>query len=302
MLDVGLQFAFEELRAAVEEGEDEVARAILLRLTPRILDPMSAELAAGYKNVLAGRLVRDAVLGEVRVVELETGGFSVSLDLSQALFADVTLRPGHVLVHAITRSIDLAGHQSTRVSDRLVEAGDGWALTRDQVLSVPMGVDSPLFGEGFLAVRCEWKVTLGAGSVETPSGVYPLMGVQVNDGSLVRLSRELPTQVVEPVELARYCLEPSIRPEGLLERAVRISPSRYAEALDLLAESEAVLPPARLEELIPVLAWLTGGSVMRASGYEWREWLRLRALAGDRSESLDLPDASMGTDNSLSEV
>jgi hypothetical protein len=299
---VGLESAFEALRAAVEDGEDEVARAILLRLMPRISDPLSADLAAGYSNVLAGRLARDAVMGVVRVVELESGGFSVSLALSQALFDDVTLRPGHVLVQAITRSIDIAGHQSTRVSDRLVEAGDGWALTRDQVLSVPMGSDSPLFGEGFLAVRCEWKVVLGAGSVETPSGVFPLMGVQVDDGSVVRLSRELPTQVVEPVELARYCLEPVIRPEGLLERAVRISPSLYAEALDLLAESAPALPPARLEELIPALAWLTGGSVMRASGHEWREWLRLRALAGDRSESLDLPDASMGSDNSPSEV
>lgn len=297
MLDVGLQFAFEELRAAVEEGEDEVARAILRRLTPRISDPLSAELAAGYKNILAGRLIRDAVMGEVRVVEQEDGGFSVSLDMSQALFGDVTLRPGHVRVHAITRSIDLAGHQSTRVSDRLVESGDGWTLLKDQVLSVPMGFDSPLFGEGFLAVRCEWKVILGAGSAETPSGVYPLMGVQVNDGLLVRLSREIPTQAVEPVELVRYCLESTVRPEGLLERAVRISPARYAEALDLLAESEPVLSPARLEELIPVLAWLTGGSVMRASAYEWREWLRLRALAEDRSESLDLPDASMGSDN-----
>ncbi len=299
---MGLEFAFEELRAAVEEGEDEVARAILLRLMPRISDPLSAELAAGYSNVLAGRLARDAVMGEVRVAELEGDGFSVSLVLSQALFDELTLRPGHVLVQAITRSIDLAGHQSTRVSDRLVEAGDGWALKRDQVLSIPMGIDSPLFGEGFLAVRCEWKVILGAGSVETPSGVFPLMGVQVDDGSLVRLSRELPTQAVEPVELARYCLEPTIRPEGLLERAVRISPDLYAETLDLLAESAPALPPARLEELIPVLAWLTGGSVMRANGHEWREWLRLRALAGDRSESLDLPDASMGPDNSPSEV
>jgi len=48
-----------------------------------------------------------------------------------------------------------------------------------------------------------------------------------------------------------------------------------------------------MEELIPVLSWLTGGSAMQATGPDWRKWLQMRALEQDRSKSLDLPDASM---------
>ena len=288
-----LSYAFAELRAAVEEGEDEVARAILRRLRPRINDPLSAELAASYDKVLAGRYVRDAVTAEVRVLELASGGFSVSLELSQDLFDEITLSPSHLLVQATARSIDLSGHQSTRSYERIIDVAEGWKLARGEGFSELMLVDSPVFNEGFLAVRCEWHVSLGAGSVEVPSGSYPLMGLSVDRGLVVRLSRELPTQAVEPAELYRYSVERKLRKEGLLERAVRIAPSRYAEALDLLARKESSFSPARIEELVPALSWLTGGSVMQATAPDWREWLQMRALEQDRSKSLDLPDASM---------
>jgi hypothetical protein len=296
VIDVSLRFAFEELRAAVEEDEDEVARAILRRLMPRISDTLSQKLADGYGQILAGRSARDAINAEVIIDELAEGGFAVSLALSQGLFDAMTLTPNHVKVHAVTRSIDLAGRQSVYAVDRFVEVVEGWSLMRDQLGSVSLGSDLPNFGDGLLAVRCEWKVVLGAGSVEVPAGVFPLMGVKIRDGAVVRLSKELPTQAVEPEELLRYCLEPVVRVDALLERTVRISPDRYEETLDLIGKGEPGLSPARIQELSPSLAWLTGSSAMRANASEWREWLQDRAVAGDRSESLDLPDASMGSD------
>ena len=297
VIDVSLQFAFDELRAAVAEDEDEMARAILRRLKPRISDSLSQKLADGYEQVLMGRSARDAISAEVNIDELAEGGFAVSLALSQSLFDGMTLTPSHVKVHAMTRSIDIAGHQSIYAVDRIVEVVEGWSLMRDKVGSIPLGSDLPSFGDGLLAVRCEWKVVLGAGSVELPDGIFPLMGVNIRDGAIVRLSKEVPTQAVEPEELLRYCLEPVVRVDALLERTVRIAPNRYEETLDLIGEGESRLSPARIQELIPSLAWLTGSSVMRANASEWREWLQARAVAGDRSESLDLPDASMGSDS-----
>jgi hypothetical protein len=297
VIDVSLQYAFDELRAAVAEDEDEMARAILRRLKPRISDPLSQKLADGYEQVLTGRSARDAISAEVIIDELVEGGFAVSLALSQSLFDGMTLTPSHVKIHAMTRSIDLGGHQSIYAVDRIVEVVEGWSLIRDEVASVPLGSDLPSFGDGLLAVRCEWKVVLGAGSVELPAGLFPLMGVNIRDGAIVRLSKEVPTQAVEPEELLRYCLQPVVRVDALLERTVRISPNRYEEALDLISKGEPRLSPARIQELIPSLAWLTGSSVMRANASEWREWLQDRAVAGDRSESLDLPDASMGSDS-----
>jgi hypothetical protein len=288
-----LSYAFAELQAAVEEGEDEIARAILRRLIPRAEDPLSAEMAASYSNVLAGRYVRDSVKAEVEVFEQDVGGFSVSLELSQDLYDEVRLRPSHLFVQATVQSIDLSGHQFTRSYERIVDAGDGYLVPKGETISELMVVDSPVFTEGFLAVRCRWQVSLGAGSVEVASDSYPLMGLPVKEGLVVRLSRELPTQAVEPSELYRYSTELKVRTEGLLERSVRISPSKYAETLDLFAREEPSLSPARMEELIPVLSWLTGGSAMQATGADWRKWLQMRALEQDRSKSLDLPDASM---------
>ena len=291
-LDASLQPVFDELKAAVEEGEDEVARAILRRLRSRITEPVSARLAEGYAQILRGRAIRDAVQGEVLVEQVE-GGFAVSLVLQQAIVEELRLLPGHVRVECSTRSIDAAGRQSTQVDNRVVERDLDWLLGESVSVTVPLGVDSPRIGEGFFAVRCKWRVTLGAGSAELGGELYPIMGLEVSDGVAVRLSKELSTEPVPPEELLRYALGEEVWAAALLERAVRISPERYAEALDLLGAREAELSPSRFEDLLPSLAWLTGSSVMSASGEEWRGWLKGRMLEQDRAEGLDLPDASI---------
>jgi hypothetical protein len=112
----------------------------------------------------------------------------------------------------------------------------------------------------------------------------------VRDGVVVRLAKELPTGAVHPEELIRYALGQEPQLSAILERAVRVDPESYAEALDLLAGREGEFSPTALQGMVPALAWLTGTSGMVANGEEWREWLRGRLSAREGGGNLDLPE------------
>jgi len=288
LLAPDLQYAFDELKAAVEEDSDDAARAILVRLRPRCTDPLSARIAAGYGRVLFGRAVRDAVRGQVVVREVE-GGFGVGLQLEQGAFETLTLTPGHVRVEWAARSLDVGGRQSVQIGGRVIESPGSWELPDSEVVHVQLGEDSPKMGEGFLAVRCEWRVSLGAGSSVVAEERFPTQGIEVLEGVVVRLAKELPTDIVPPVELIRYALGAEIRMPALLERAVRIPPGSYGESLDLFGEREGEFSPARLQELVPALVWLAGASRIESSGEDWRIWLKDRLSHREGEGNLDLP-------------
>lgn len=287
-LALELQPAFGELKAAVDEGADDVARGILRLLRPRCSDALSVRMAESYARILRGRAVRDAVQGSV-VIEPVEGGFAVALELSQVGYQRLAIQPGHVRVEWTARSVDALGRQAVQIGGRIVEVALEWVLPAGEVVRVPLGEDRLQIGDGFLAVRCEWKVSLGAGRCDVNGERFPVQGLRVRDVAVVRLARELPTDAVEPAELLRYATGQSVRVEALLERAVRIPPASYAEALDLLAERVGDLAPARMQELVPVVAWLTGTSGIEASGEEWRDWLEGRRMESEGAGNLDLP-------------
>jgi len=290
-LDASLQPIFNQLKAAVDEDADDVARAILARLRPRCRDPLSVDMAEGYERILYGRSVRDAVKAQVVVQEVE-GGFAVGLELHQFGFQRLSLTPGHARIEWTARSMDAAGRQSIQVGGRVMELPGTWDLSAGEVVEAPLGVDSPKFGEGLLAVRCEWRVTLGAGSSVVAKERYPAQGMRVSDGAIVRLAKELPTGAVLPAELIRYATGPEVRREALLERAVRIPPGLYEDTLDLLGEREREFSPSRLQDLVPCLVWLTGTSGIEATGEEWRKWLNERLKRREGGGNLDLPDGA----------
>ena len=288
-LDPRLQPAFEALKAAVDEGADEVARAILARLRPRCTDPLSKRVAEGYERILFGRYVRDSVETQA-VVQQVSGGFSVGIQLRQDEFPRVEFAPGYAQIEMTTRSMDPGGQQSVKVEDRIVQVSEAWVLESGTTLETSLGVDSPSLGEGIIAVRCEWRVRLGAGSAWVSNERFPAQGFWVEPCVLVRLSRELPTGPVEPQEMIRYALGGEVHRAALLERAVRIPPERYEETLDLLSARQREFSPSMMKELVPALAWLTGSSGIEAAGEDWRAWLLARSAPGVGGGGLDLPD------------
>lgn len=288
-LDESLQPAFAELKAALDEGSDDVARMILSRLRPRCQDELSLHVIEGYARILAGRSLRDETDAALLIDEVE-GGFAVSLTLLQRGYQLVELTPAYVRVEWTAWSIDTLGRQSAQVDGRIVKVPVAWQLPAGETVSVALGVDSPRIGEGALAVRVEWRISLGAGSAFVEDERFPLQGLKVEDGVIVRLSRELPTGSVEPAELFRYALSEAVSLPALLERAVRIVPPRYEEALDHLSKIEADFSPAAMRALVPVMAWLTGSTGISATGEEWRVWLQNRRSEKDQGGNLDLPD------------
>jgi len=290
-IDESLQPAFTELKAALDEGSDEVARAVLARLRPRCQDPLSRQIVEGYDRILAGRAIRDSIEASSVIVEVE-GGFEVNLSLQFHGDQDLVLSPGYIRVEWTAWCIDTIGRQSAQVGGRVIPEASVWELPAGEIVVVGLGVDSLQIGEGVLAVRVEWRISLAAGSALVGTERFPAQGLQVQDGVIVRLSRDLPTGSIEPEELFRYALSDSVKLPALLERAVRILPSRYGEALDLLAEMQAEFSPSALKSMIPVLAWLTGSSGITATGEEWRSWLLDRLLMKEQTRDLDLPDVS----------
>jgi hypothetical protein len=288
-LDESLQPAFSALKAALDEGSDDVARMILARLRPRCQDELSLHIVQGYERILAGRSLRDATKAALLIVEVEDG-FDVNLSLQQRVYPLVELAPGYVRVEWTAWSIDTLGRQSAQVDGRILRVPVAWQIPAGETLSVVLGTDSPRIGEGALAVRVEWKISLGAGSAFVGGERFPLQDLQVEDGVVVRLSKDLPTGPVEPAELFRYASSEAVNRPALLERAVRILPLRYEETLDLLAEGEAEFSPAAMRDLVPVMAWLTGSSGISATGEEWRGWLQKRLVVKDQRGNLDLPD------------
>ena len=290
-LDERLQPYFTELKAALDEGADDVARAILQRLRPRCQDPLSLKMADAYERILEGRAIRDST-DALLLIEEAGAGFEIRLRLKQDDYQDLLLSPAYARVEWAAQSVDTLGRQSTQVGGRVLGLSGDWDLPAGETLEVVLGVDSPRIGEGALAVRVEWKVSLGAGSATVGGARFPLQGLRVKDGVIVRLSKELSTDTVEPAELFRYALGGSVKTPALLERAVRIHPSQYQEALDLLAEMEPRFSPSALSALSPVMAWLTGSSGLSARGEDWRSWLQQRLILKEQGGNLDLPDDS----------
>jgi len=290
-LDERLQPAFAELKAALDEDADEVARAILSRLKPRCQDELSLQIVEGYERILGGRALRDSVEAWLSVEEAE-GGFALSLSLKHDGDHELLLSPGYLRVEWAAMSIDTLGRQSAQVDGRVVNVTEAWVLPSGEELKLSLGVDSPRIGDSALAVRVEWKVSLGAGSFSRGGERFPAQGLPVRDGVIVRLAKELPTGAVEASELFRYALGDTVRLPALLERAVRIHPARYEAALDLLSSLEPQFSPSALRGVVPVIAWLTGTTGISASGEEWRLWLQERARAKEQTGNLELPGDS----------
>ncbi|MCH2102807.1 MAG: hypothetical protein MK297_02215 [Planctomycetes bacterium] len=288
-LDESLEPVFRELKAALDEGSDDVARAILSRLKPRCQDELSLRIAEGYERVLGGRAARDDLSAAVLVSEVP-GGFEPRLSLLNRGSTAMVLTPGYVRVEWTAWSVDSAGRQSAQVGGDVVSFEEGWSLTPGKPHEVPLGFDSPRVGDSALAVRVEWRASLGAGSATLSGEALPLQGLNVQDGVIVRLSKELPTAPVDPLELLRYACGGEVSLPALLERAVRIHPSRYEEALDLFALRRSSFSPKALLGLAPVLAWLTGTTGISASGEDWATWLADRAQMKTQGDELDLPD------------
>ena len=294
--------SFEALAAAVDDGEDSIARLILGRILAFDPDEETLELALAYERVLDGRALSDeldlVLFGEFA----ERGRIELSL-IAESVPSTLRLTTGGASLRVHMTWIDPAGTEERRVTT--VPLPD---LTE---LELPAGNETRVELTDFtlpignaLAARARISLRLVAGEfVLEDDTTLPAQYLDVRPCELVRLAPFLSPVAVGPEELARYVRAGRITTPALLERAIRIAPSRRREALDLLTPIALELDRVRLAEILPALRWLSGNSSAGGDVDRWHEWLVDRALeTPSRSERtrrsqvdsrprLDLPDS-----------
>lgn len=285
-----LQASFDALAAAVAAHEDELAQALLDRILRLGPDEAELEYARAFERVLTGRrLVRNMNLR--LAAELDARG-RVRVELRASVpLEPLVIRTGGAVLRARVTVVDAGGSEERRLSTVGLDDLDRLRLSPDRTRRVELGVFDLPVGGG-LAARARFDLRLIGGAVETEAGSFPAMGFVVRPCEVVRLAAFLPSQSVDPGELLSYVRGPRVSTPALLERSVRIAPSRRREALDRLTLVALELDRIRLGEIVPALRWLADTTVPGGDPDLWREWLadRARSLEAGAAPTLDLPD------------
>lgn len=287
--------ALESLEAAVLEGDDVAARAILRRLQARGPTGPALEMSQAFERILDGRDV-------VRTLEMRLeahadpdapGRYNLELVLAQPGTEVLELHPGPA---RLVRSLILVqgdGDERRSVSERSIPIRERWIVRPGEETRVDLGPETLPAVSGALAVRCRWEVAFLSGELHVGERALPAMRLVTTPAKRVLLADFLPTEPVPHTELVRYALEGRVHRAPALERAVRMPPSAYSAALDGLADEVGLIHRVALDELLPALRWLAGDEAPMGGADAWRRWLELRASERRGGAStLDMPSAS----------
>ncbi len=289
--------AFAALGAAVADGEDEMARAILDRILARSPEGEARERALAYDRILRGRALVRAVDLSLRLEELprDAGHQRLVLDAVQRTedVLRLALLPG-TLEHRRS-GVDALGVQHTELETRTADRLDEVVLLPGEVRSIPLG-RFPVRLDGVIALRERWRLLLRSGEIFLGEQGFPAAHVPVTPLEVDRLSGQLdpePTTAEDLLALLDAGEEVALL--DFLALAVRVDPEMRG---DVLAE---VLPSAsrwvsdsreRYESLEPALLWLAGEGALGGDGLEdWVQGESVRTLPEDPDSGLDLPGA-----------
>ncbi|MEW6072246.1 MAG: hypothetical protein AB1726_06560 [Planctomycetota bacterium] len=292
--DLGPSFA--ALRGALADGDEEVAGRILAGILAR--EPAGDDLAQAesFARILRGRAaVRALDLRLVATADPAPGWHRLALVGRQFWGEPLVLRlpPGQLL--RWRRSIDPDGFAREEQTTTLVPAVAGLRLPPDAPIEIELA-RYPLSLGPALALRERWRLELVSGEIAAGEEVLPATAIAVAGCERTFLASFLPTAAVEPSVLAEYAARPEIHLPPLLERAVRIAPSRREEALAaLLPVLEAASAPdeERMARIAPALRWLSGEDGPGVDRRAWIRYLHARAASGvPAPPALDLPGAA----------
>lgn len=291
--------AFASLDAALRARDDSLAQRILLRIHAR--GPRGAALARAraYDRILEGReWVASLGIRLEAKRQLPGDQWIVSALASNIGADDLTLRGAPPSLRMSLIGVSPEGLEQRYSVGTIVESLSRWHLPAGVETAQEVGHFEIPPGEA-LAVRANFTLEFLPGDVWKGSEVRPAAEIPIARADVIRLADFLPTEPVDPQELARYVREEMIRTAPLLERAVRIPVDQRALALDLLTVSAMALPSGELEKITVALRWLSGRQELGADSRSWRQWLdeRARARAQSASEALgegsalELPDS-----------
>ena len=266
--------AFESVQAALDAGDDALARRTLERAMARGPRGAALERARAYLRILEGRALVAAL--DLRLVaEPRRAGREVRVALiaRQTLDRELLLRTGPASLSLLLTGIDTFGGESRVANSSSIEELAELSLAPGTARRIELGrFDLPEVTG--VAVRARWELSLLPGHVDAGGGIRPAQAVSIAPCEFVRLASWLPTAPVLPRELADYVGSPGFSGPGALELAVRIEGPQRAEALDLLAPVVAEMSPrVDLPRLAPSLRWLSGNRRLGNDGEGWMAWM-----------------------------
>ncbi|MFT7487082.1 MAG: hypothetical protein ACI9F9_002941, partial [Candidatus Paceibacteria bacterium] len=278
---VPLQYvpAIQAIEAAMAEGANDTARQALRALLSRGPTGPTLELARAFKRILDGReRVGWMELTLVATEDAETPGlFQLELLVSQHGTEDLHYRPGGACLWVFQTAIGPAGGEQRGSRRDAVPFPEEVHLAPGAVLHFPVATLALAPPAGVLAFSSRLRLELLPGEFRVPNGAYlPAQAMPEPKLELVRLAGELPNGAIEPKELADYIAEGKIFTPALLERAVRIEPSRRAETLDLLTVLVERANVVDMELLVPALRWLAETNDPGGDPSAWRLYMKRR--------------------------
>jgi hypothetical protein len=291
---------FQALAGALEDGDDELARAVLDGLRARGLTAREEERAASAERVLRGReLVRALELSLTSEPVADTEGrFRLVLVARASGAQALRLRLPPCDLKRSRASMDPRGIEGLEFESKGTSALADLRLAPGVEQRIELLTYELPLGRA-LGVRERWRVEARSGEIECGGGTFPAARVKIAACERERLAPALDPEPVAPGALAeRLAASESTPPRALLELALRIASTERETALRALAPVVAELArttPERVAAAEPALRWLTQNRDIGPDAAGWARYLAARASGGsdpDRArgnERLDLP-------------
>lgn len=294
--------AFEALSAALADGDETSARAILARVRALRPEGSAAQVADAFERVLDGREAARAL--ELRLVVRQPsaapreGGAAGTRRLVLTAFSRhasaVTLRASAARLESSLFGVDARGFEHRSASTQSLDLLAELELEPERLRRLELvEFEVPLANE--LAVRAHFELVLVQPELELETRRLPVAQLRVSACEVDVLAPFLPTAPVEPAELARYLERPGFGLPAALERTVRIAPERRDEALAACAPVIARMNRLDLERAAPCLRWLSGDRERGADPDRWRAWAFERTRGSEPAPVLDLPEERRDT-------
>jgi hypothetical protein len=254
------------VQAAVAEGDDRVARLILIGILARGPDQATREVALRWVDVLDGRAVLAAARFELEVAPDPNvvGRCVVDLAVNTELRSPARFETAPFLATRTVVTLDRLGVERVDSSSFLWEAGSVLTLPvlgRRQVTRVG---EATLPSGDAIAARETWVVEVRSGFVHFEGRRLPMRAFAVESRRKEWLAGFLDRGALGPEEFARfvrdpasYELDPEVFTARLLERTLRVPLDRRRDLVPVLVELARSLEDDDFARLLPAVRWLS---------------------------------------------
>lgn len=315
-IHVSYAAAFEALKEALEEDDLLLARSTARQLRGRLSRELESSMSLSQARkrtdgvaalTLSGMLpsresVEAALLAVERFEDIINGrerlaAVTLSIELrrlpgeervearlaGESSWAEpLVIRPFASSILIGRLHVDKEGFEVSWSETVVLEEGVELAMAPGGTASMPL-VELPIqVPVGAMATRMSVTLVCTGGELEQAGDRYPARVITVREAERTDIAGWIPTGLVEPQRLVRLVEQGRGSTDVLLECAIRIAPSRRAEALDGLGRAIQTLPAEAVRPVVPAIRWLLGVSGIDGFGRDERDWKQLLAERYDR--------------------